>query len=372
MTRESLGNNEVAGEKRAGNLRTSDLSSNHLALLAWVLSKQGLDVDAIFAAVGAQVPTSNSPNDRVPVVTVIRLLEKIQQETGDPCAALNLYRSLKLTHLNVLGFALSCSSTLLDFFERLQRFCDYLGSAFVIEVTQEGDHYLITGRWDLESYREQLQDTQNANLLVESLGYSALGIIQDVFGDHVPIRVVYLPENPHEKVVEAFANTAAAAVKTGNDFIGAEIDGSVMNIRLPGANPALARENDQLLIAHLAEFNNQDIVHRCEQLIIEGISAGEFSIKQIASRLGTSERVLRQNLQNREQTFSGLVNRIQKTLAIQHIQESSKTISEIAYLIGFDSPSNFSRAFRSWTGHSPREYRTQQKTRPAPPTKPNE
>ncbi|MEX1667081.1 AraC family transcriptional regulator [Zhongshania arctica] len=361
MTHDIPGKTGTDSTKPADNLRMSDLSSNHLALLAWVLGREGMDVEAMFAEVGARVPSSNSPSDRVSVITVIKLLEKVQQQTGDPCAALNLYRSLKLTHLNVLGFALSCSSTLLDFFERLQRFCDYLGSAFLIEAKLCDDHYLVMGRWNPEMYREQLKDTPNSNLLMESLGYSAIGIIQDLFGGQVPIRCLHLPGEPHEKVIAAFSETASAPVKTGEDFIGAEIDLTIMNVRLPGGNPALARENDRLLTEYLATFNEQDIVHRCEQLIIEGMPFGEFSLKQIASKLGTSERVLRQNLQNHGQTFSGVVNRIQKTLAIQHLQENRKNISEIAYLIGFDSPSNFSRAFRNWTGQSPREYKVKNK-----------
>jgi AraC-like DNA-binding protein len=47
----------------------------------------------------------------------------------------------------------------------------------------------------------------------------------------------------------------------------------------------------------------------------------------------------------------------QQELALSYIQDSNRSIGEITYLPGFSEPSNFTRAFRRWTGKSPREYR---------------
>lgn len=344
-------------------LRLTDISSNHLALLAWVLQRDGHDVDAIFAEVGVSVPSANNPLDRVPLVTVLRLLERLQEVSGDPCAGLNLYRRMKLGHLNVLGFALGCSSTLLDFFERAQRFCVYIGSAFLITVEAQDDHYRILGKWNPEVYREQLQGESHTHRLLECLGYSALGIIQDLFGESLPIRVIYLPKASHAKVVEGFETLSKAPVRTVADFVGCEIDAGVMRARLPGANPQLALQNDLLLIEQLAVSDDANIVHRCEQIIIDGMPTGEYTLTQVAQRLGTSERVLQQSLKAQGQSFSGVVNRIKKSLATQYLQDSRKNIAQIAYALGFDSPSNFSRAFRSWTGCSPRDYKIRHRKR---------
>ncbi len=340
------------------NLRLTDISSNHLSLLAWVLTRHGMDANAIFADVGVSVPTSNSPMDRVPLVSVIRTLEHVQQVLGDPGACLELYRHLKLTHLNVLGFALSCSSTLLDFFSRAERFCAYIGSAFRMEVEEREDCYQVRGGWNPAVYKEQLECEVNAGLLLECFAYSSLGIVHEVYGDPVPARAIYLPGRPHPAVVAAFERAGNAPVIIGRDFIGIDIDKDVMNLGLPGANPQLARENDQKVIEHLACFDQTDVVHRCEQLIVESLPIGEYNLKQVASRLGMSERVLQAKLRAQGQSFSGLASRIKKTLALQYLEEGKKNVGQIAYALGFDSPSNFSRAFRGWTGVSPREYKS--------------
>ncbi len=46
-----------------------------------------------------------------------------------------------------------------------------------------------------------------------------------------------------------------------------------------------------------------------------------------------------------------------KELAIQYLKGSERSIIEISFLLGFSESSNFSRAFRRWTGDSPQHYR---------------
>ncbi|MEX1664234.1 helix-turn-helix domain-containing protein [Zhongshania arctica] len=354
---------KLTGRQRQNNkvgngLRISDVSSNHLNLLAWVLERQGKDPRTILAKLGITTPSRNDPVDRVPVITIIQALEEIQRGSDDPCAALKLYGHMKLSHLNVLGFALSCSSNLQDFLERACRFTQYVSSAFAFDYQEFDDHYRISGGWNPTVYEEQLKNVPNAQLLLECGGYSALSMMREAYGESLPILRLYLPGHPHPKVVAAFEEATQCPVETGGDYLSAIFSKDVFTKRLPGANPQLARVNDQQIVEYLAEIEQSDLVHRCERLIIEGIANGtEYKLTDVAKKLGTSERSLKKNLSDHKQNFSDIVARIKKTLAIQHLQENKKNISQIAYSLGFDGPSNFSRAFRRWTGVSPRDYK---------------
>lgn len=342
-------------------LPLTDISSNHLALLTWVLERQGQDPRELLGRVGVEPSTVNSPTDRVPLVTVLRVMEQIQSVADDPSACLHLYGHMKLAHLNVLGFALSCSTNLLELFERARRFSAYLSSAFLIQIEDMGEHYRISARWSPTIYEDQLKQEPNLNMLLECAGYSAIGMLQEAYGAPVPIKQLFLPGQPHEKVVGAFAAAVNCPVHTGSDFLAGLIDKRTARTQLPGANPELARINDQQLTEHLATIERSDIVHRCERLILRGLPDGRFALKDIASQLGMSERVVQAKLRKHDQSFSDVLNRVRKTLAVQYIEENKKHISEIAYALGFESPSNFSRAFRSWTGYSPRRYKEVQK-----------
>jgi AraC-like DNA-binding protein len=48
-------------------------------------------------------------------------------------------------------------------------------------------------------------------------------------------------------------------------------------------------------------------------------------------------------------------------MARAHLEEGRASVTEIAFLLGFADTSSFSRAFRRWTGQSPRAY-TQHQT----------
>lgn len=56
-------------------------------------------------------------------------------------------------------------------------------------------------------------------------------------------------------------------------------------------------------------------------------------------------------------SFKQLLDETRRELAAQYLQDSHRRIGEITYLLGFSEPSNFTRAFRRWTGLSPNEYR---------------
>jgi len=70
-----------------------------------------------------------------------------------------------------------------------------------------------------------------------------------------------------------------------------------------------------------------------------------------------SLRSLQRRLRDEETSYSQLLDETRRELAMQYIRRSRMSINEITYLLGFSEPSNFSRAFKRWTGHSPTEHR---------------
>ena len=87
------------------------------------------------------------------------------------------------------------------------------------------------------------------------------------------------------------------------------------------------------------------------------ISSGGITEKQIAECLNLSLRSLQRKLEDKGYNYKNLLEETRRELAEQYIRNSNLSISEITYMLGFSEPSNFSRAFKRWTGKSPQSYR---------------
>ena len=93
-------------------------------------------------------------------------------------------------------------------------------------------------------------------------------------------------------------------------------------------------------------------------LNVEGLS-----VDFVARLFGTNRQSLQRKLRANGTTLSTEIHRLKKLRAIESLTRTNRPITDIAASLGFKNPTSFTRAFRSWTGESPREYR---KTRQAP------
>jgi len=127
---------------------------------------------------------------------------------------------------------------------------------------------------------------------------------------------------------------------------------AVLDAPLPLANPELARINDEVVIRYLARFAEGDVVARSRACFIDLLPGGAP-----AQALHMSARSLQRRLAEADTTFKDLVEDVRADLAQPYLADASRSIGEITYLLGFTEPSNFTRAFKRWTGTTPQAFR---------------
>lgn len=79
--------------------------------------------------------------------------------------------------------------------------------------------------------------------------------------------------------------------------------------------------------------------------------------ENMARQLGLSRRTLTRRLQALGTTFQDILNSVRHELAVHYLKTTRWSIEEITYMLGYESASNFGRAFKRWTGKAPGEYR---------------
>jgi AraC-like DNA-binding protein len=95
-------------------------------------------------------------------------------------------------------------------------------------------------------------------------------------------------------------------------------------------------------------------VRRVVRLLLAG---GECSRAAAAAQLGMHERTLGRRLQEAGTTFQALLDEARSDLARQLLRSTRTPVARISTSLGYRDPTVFTRAFRRWTGVTPRQFR---------------
>ena len=87
------------------------------------------------------------------------------------------------------------------------------------------------------------------------------------------------------------------------------------------------------------------------------LPSGEPPINAVARLVGVSGRTLQRRLSERSLTFQGVLDDLRRDLAIPHVKSGKLPLEAVAELLGYSRATAFYRAFRRWTGTTPRALR---------------
>jgi len=104
----------------------------------------------------------------------------------------------------------------------------------------------------------------------------------------------------------------------------------------------------------LAEKNFGEQVKGVLKRLLAGQRPG---IREVARELRVSSRTLQRRLAQEGATFQQLMEDARRELARHYLQHSLLELNETAYLLGYEDANSFFRAFHSWEGTSPGQWR---------------
>ena len=122
-------------------------------------------------------------------------------------------------------------------------------------------------------------------------------------------------------------------------------------------NELCARQCD-LLLRQIGQ--QSPVVFKIKNILMR--SRGRIqTIETVAAKLNISPRTLRRHLQDEGFSYQQLLNEFRIDMAKEYLRSVSITTKEIAYLLGFKDTNSFRRWFKSWSGKTVQEYRTEPK-----------
>lgn len=98
------------------------------------------------------------------------------------------------------------------------------------------------------------------------------------------------------------------------------------------------------------------LVDQVRKQLIAAMDGGDTTIETVAKRLGMSSRSLQRHLADENARYNDVLADVRAEFAKRYLSRGTVSASEVAYLIGFTEPPAFFKAFKRWTGMTPREF----------------
>ncbi len=134
------------------------------------------------------------------------------------------------------------------------------------------------------------------------------------------------------------------------------LDKELLDARLPGDNSELAKANDKVAEHYLESLDPRKVASEVRELLVTLLPSGHSNQELIAQRLNRSVSTLQRQLHGEGTNYQAIRDETRQVLAEEYVADHKLSLSQIAYMLGFSDQSNFSRAFKRWTGRSPREF----------------
>ena len=289
------------------------------------------------------------PDARVPRVALVRLWHAVAARVPDPALGLHLGAAARVRELGLVGYTLAFSPTVGAALHRLTRYDRILSDALVVVLEEAA-----AGTWvrlDVEPALRAFRPAADFRLA------ALLAICRE------------LAAAPLTPLTVQFPYRRPAAVQEYERFYGAPLEfGALATAFLlrptDPARPVVAADTaltgyldhlaEQLLAALGAEDTLRD---RVRQVLWAELSAGVPALEGVGRQLGLSPRTLQRRLRAEGTTFTAVLTQLRQDLALPLLRDGRLAVAEVAFLLGYEDPSAFHRAFQRWVRRSPRAFR---------------
>jgi AraC-like DNA-binding protein len=319
--------------------------------IAQGLDACGVDSRQLFLDAGIDLAESENPNVRFPVHKMSRVWQLAVERTGDPCFALTLASHANPSMYNALGMSMVSSRTLGEALHRGCRFSQIASEGATVVLRERGD-----GNVALALQMSAAQVELVALEAMEAFMATTTHILRNISRNGLKPLAVHFRHNrgPHRKAYEDFFQAPLVFDAQEYKIV---IPRAALAYKCDQANPELAENLDLWMSEYLASFEASSLSIKVRRLLAEKLPDGEYKQDEVANALAMSTRSLQRSLQKEGVSFKQLLEITRRDLAMNYIEEKQLSIIEICCLLGFSDQSNFTKAFKRWTGQTPFSYR---------------
>ncbi|HEX5660424.1 MAG TPA: AraC family transcriptional regulator [Polyangiales bacterium] len=319
------------------------------------LETLGIDPAPTLLEGGFAADSFADPNARLNALATARMWRSASSRAGDPAFGIYASRFVRPATFHALGYAVFASTSLRDALERLLRYSHLVSDAAELALETSPSEVRLSFVARPDALPTPGVPSDEAVDAVTSLIVRTCRVLTD---PSFALRSLELrrAEPVGSAGHERFFRCPLRFSAREDALI---FDAHELDRRLPTANPELARHNDDLVQRYLAGMREGTVVDRLRRILSQHLS-GDASPSKLAGLLGMSARSLQRRLQEQGTSYAQVLRDTRRDLAMSYLVQAECSITEIAFLLGFEDASAFARAFRTWTGVTPSAFRSAQ------------
>lgn len=310
----------------------------------------GVDTAVLLDAAGVSRKTLDDPDARLPSHQVTLLWRKAYELSRDPVLSLHAAESCPLGAYKVIDYMAHNARTVGEAFRYAARYFKLINTAVTLPIDATGDpiSFGIVDDSSAEGVSRPYAEYCFAAFFLHIRAATGVPFaLRRIQFTHV--RPAEISE--HERVFECPVEFEARHTRM---LIARSVWATPTTGAQAGVIEVLA-EHANLLLEKLPK--RPELVERTRKVISGRLRGGDPSLEGVAAELGISARTLQRHLADLGFSYNAVADEVRQSAAGLYLEQPDIAISEVAYLLGFSDQSAFNRAFKRWTGLTPKQFR---------------
>jgi len=300
----------------------------------------GLDPVALVRAVGLPPKCLSEPDLKIDTSVVLRLLEMAARDAAEPAFGLRMGESRRLSNLGPVDLFLRDEPTLRHALGAIVRHIRVHNEALVVHIEEVNHLVLIREELAIDPSEPRRQAVE----LAMAVTYRILSLFMGAAWRPRLVCFAHPPPASRSMHHRVFGDQVAF----NHEFNGLMCSQSDLSQPNPSADPVMARYAQELITSKAVE--SPTFTHQVQQLIVLLLPLGQCNAEVVAQHLGCDRRTITRRLTLENTGFHQLMNEHRRRIVGQYLLEKSRPLAQVSTLLGFSSPSAFSRWYRDQFG----------------------
>lgn len=333
-------------------IRSPTFPARYMRLIAACIERRLMLEGGAEGDLGSSLHALKARDAPVALADVESVLAAVEQHLGDWPVGFEVGLAIGFQSHETLGLAIARCETCDQALRMISRYFDLITPSFAMKYERAGETARV-------AYRPLTAMTPKVLRMINEVHVVSFHmLLKALLGGRVAAYDIAFHSEPprHAARYEALAPARVHFAALPLPEVQIALPAALLDAPLAGADPGGLKRARSSLGQTQSDQGEHGRWSDWVRLILEEAEEAQPSLEQLAGLLNVTSRTLARALEREGCKFRDLSTAVRHERACRWLAAGDKTVSEIAYRLGYTDVANFSHAFRRISGASPRAY----------------